>query len=225
MGLSDINYKGHAYTWSRGRHARTPMYQRLDKVVANDMWIHHFPNAYTKHMPRYLSDHAPILLFFHPTHRGNFDNNLHSTPFRFKNCWLTNPTLAHIVKQAWSPMTSSASGQNNPLSFKLASVTTSFYAWRRAFAPTYIKNNIKHMEQELLTIQYLPPSLDNMSKEASLQLNLEDLRNIENDYWKQRAKAHWLTDSDRNSKYFHAQATHRKTKILFWASITTMING
>lgn len=32
----------------------------------------------------------------------------------------------------------------------------------------------------------------------------------EDSYWRQRAKAHWFKDGDRNTKYFHASATARK---------------
>ncbi|XP_074347084.1 uncharacterized protein LOC141685904 [Apium graveolens] len=39
---------------------------------------------------------------------------------------------------------------------------------------------------------------------------LEDLLMHEELYWKQRAKAFWLTEGDTNSKYFHAAASKRK---------------
>ena len=39
---------------------------------------------------------------------------------------------------------------------------------------------------------------------------LNELMKQEETYWKQRAKAFWLTEGDTNSKFFHAQASARK---------------
>lgn len=39
---------------------------------------------------------------------------------------------------------------------------------------------------------------------------LNELLYHEELYWKQRAKAHWLTEGDTNSKFFHAAASKRK---------------
>ncbi|KAK9931693.1 hypothetical protein M0R45_018961 [Rubus argutus] len=47
---------------------------------------------------------------------------------------------------------------------------------------------------------------------AHLQSILEGLLQQESDYWKQRAKVLWLTDGDRNTKYFHRKASNRRAK-------------
>ncbi|KAK9901868.1 hypothetical protein M0R45_001892 [Rubus argutus] len=47
---------------------------------------------------------------------------------------------------------------------------------------------------------------------AHLQSILEGLLQQESDYWKQRAKVIWLTNGDRNTKYFHRKAPNRRAK-------------
>lgn len=42
---------------------------------------------------------------------------------------------------------------------------------------------ITSLEQDLLSVQSHPPIPANLSHEASIQLRLEDLREIENKYW------------------------------------------
>ena len=48
-------------------------------------------------------------------------------------------------------------------------------------------------------------------EDLSLEINrlrgkLNDLLDDEEMYWGQRAKAHWLKEGDKNTKFFHAQA-------------------
>ena len=51
--------------------------------------------------------------------------------------------------------------------------------------------------------------------DLSLEINrlrgeINALLNDEEIYWEQRAKAHWLKEDDRNTKFFHAQASERR---------------
>ena len=52
-------------------------------------------------------------------------------------------------------------------------------------------------------------------EDLSLEINrlrgeLNDLLDDEEMYWGQRAKAHWLKEGDKNTKFFHAQASERR---------------
>lgn len=50
-----------------------------------------------------------------------------------------------------------------------------------------------------------------MSAEINrLRREINDLLNDVEIYWGQRAKAHWLKEGDRNTKFFHAQASERQ---------------
>ena len=45
---------------------------------------------------------------------------------------------------------------------------------------------------------------------SCLRRDINDLLDDEEIYWGQRAKALWLKESDKNTKFFHAQASERR---------------
>ena len=52
-------------------------------------------------------------------------------------------------------------------------------------------------------------------EDLSLEINrlrgeLNNLLDDDEMYWGQREKAHWLNEGDKNTKFFHAQASERR---------------
>lgn len=62
-GLADLGFHGPPFTWSRGKRVATRIEERLDRFVADPYWQIMFPSASIKHLPRFVSDHNPILLY------------------------------------------------------------------------------------------------------------------------------------------------------------------
>uniref|UniRef100_A0ACD5WIG9 Uncharacterized protein n=1 Tax=Avena sativa TaxID=4498 RepID=A0ACD5WIG9_AVESA len=61
-GLFDLGFSGPAYTWTNKRFSSTPIFERLDRCLANAEWCTLFPNTNVFNLPIILSDHAPILI-------------------------------------------------------------------------------------------------------------------------------------------------------------------
>ena len=63
-GLFDLGFSGPAYTWTNMRFSSRPIFERLDRCLANADWCVMFPNTNIFNLPiiHSLSDHAPILI-------------------------------------------------------------------------------------------------------------------------------------------------------------------
>lgn len=60
--LIDLGYRGPAFTWSNNQQIGTLIRQKLDRVLASATWTALFPSAAVYHLPKFNSDHHPILL-------------------------------------------------------------------------------------------------------------------------------------------------------------------
>lgn len=85
--LRGMDFLGASFTWSNGRGGKENIQERLDRVLATSEWIELFPNRQVRHLPRYKSDHAPIVLecFVENDSKSN-----HKVPRRFQleHMWL-----------------------------------------------------------------------------------------------------------------------------------------
>ena len=64
--MMDIGFAGPRYTWTNRREIQTLIQERIDKFFVNPQWCLLYPDAKVTHLPRYHSDHCPILLEMQP---------------------------------------------------------------------------------------------------------------------------------------------------------------
>lgn len=58
--LRDIHINGGLYTWSNNQS--DPTLEKLDRILINEEWEKIFPLTNIRKIPRYLSDHNPLIL-------------------------------------------------------------------------------------------------------------------------------------------------------------------
>ncbi|KAL8546390.1 hypothetical protein ACS0TY_006206 [Phlomoides rotata] len=111
LSLLDLGFVGDTLTWTNGRAGIDNIQIRLDRAFANPLWRLGFPEARVIHLPRYKSDHSPILIEcnpLYPTKAGRI--NKKKRLFHFEKMWLENDTCANVVASGWDR-------GNNDLSF------------------------------------------------------------------------------------------------------------
>ncbi|KAL0320306.1 UNVERIFIED_CONTAM: putative mitochondrial protein [Sesamum radiatum] len=201
-GLQDIGFEGAMFTWCN--HREEP---NLDRVCSDTKWANLFPRAKVSHVAASCSDHSALLVAL--------DGELTRSPprtkqrFRFEAVWVFSRACADIIKQTWDSIQApSYQGLLN----KIRTTRLHLKQWdRESF------ENIRRQSQKLHErICHLKEGAITPSSKAeveSLRNSLERLVVSEELLWKQRAKALWLAEGDRNTGFFHAKANeHRLNK-------------
>ena len=135
-GVKDLGYKGSRFTWQRGNSPSTLIRERLDRMLADDEWCDLFPSWEVVHLPRYRSDHAPLLLKTGINDHFRRGNKL----FKFEAMWLSQDECGTVVQEAWR-----ASGGDDVLS-RLEAVSNKLSSWAsKAFG------NLKKRKKDALS--------------------------------------------------------------------------
>ena len=146
----------------------------MDRGICNPDWQSLFPKAGVRHLVAPNSDHNLILLDTH------LESSKGSRPFRFEEMWARDESSIEVVEKAWAiPVEGS---QNLKLMKRIHNVHQEFISWNRQVFG-YAKTRIKELEDHLKELQDLPPSQENLSKEAALNLELNE--------WFEREEVKW----------------------------------
>jgi hypothetical protein len=75
-----------------------------------------------------------------------------------------------------------------------------------------IPRQIKLLQQDIHDKKAKIPSREDIDNIHQLENSLDNFIKLEETWWAQRAKAHWLQHGDKNSKFFHYKASQRNIK-------------
>ncbi|XP_074323146.1 uncharacterized protein LOC141660083 [Apium graveolens] len=184
-GLTELDLVGGEFTWERSKGSPRWVRERLDRAFANGSWWRKFPLYKLTVTHTISSDHDPIIL-----EHVNVNVTYSRKQFRFKfeNTWINEPNFKKEVAEYWKSIP--------PMHMlpKLLSVSSFMEKWGRIF----------------FTSLEIKVDDDGIKQYFAEKSKLDEILYHEELYWRQRAKAFWLTEGDTNSKFFHSAATKRK---------------
>nr|WMB96902.1 reverse transcriptase [Solanum melongena]WMB97092.1 reverse transcriptase [Solanum aethiopicum] len=98
--LMDPGCIGGVFTFIRRVHGRVILQERLDRLLWNEEAVLAFPEGKVFTLPRFCSDHNPIMFSSHDNHIPNKE----ARPFCFEAAWLTHDGFDRsiIFKECWS---------------------------------------------------------------------------------------------------------------------------
>ncbi|RVW44240.1 Transposon TX1 uncharacterized 149 kDa protein [Vitis vinifera] len=158
-------------------------------------------------LPRWTSDHWPIVLETNPFKWG-------PTPFRFENMWLHHPSFKESFGSWWREFQGDG-WEGHKFMRKLQFLKAKLKEWNKnAFGDLIERKkcilldiaNFDSMEQE----GGLSPEL--LIQRAVRKGELEELILREEIHWRQKARVKWVKEGDCNSKFFHKVANGRRNR-------------
>lgn len=185
-GLFDLGYNGPAYTWCNKRYSSKPLYERLDRFLANAEWSSLFPNANIYNLPILQGDHAPIMAVLH----SKFKKPTYH--FKFENWWLLEDDFQGTAKQAWEAT------HNYQFTARTRYLTGALKSWRKKKKP--LQNQLNDIEEKIKEIQEKPFQEQDHNAEEKLTVAYEQTMTRLTEYYKQRAKKHWAIHGDKNTR-------------------------
>lgn len=203
--LSGIRYEGSNFTWCNNQRGGRRIWQRLDRFLCNGAAMAQFPELVVNHLPRIISDHAPILV--------SLARPVKYRPrFIFQRMWLDHPNFLSVVAQVWGEKVQGSCSfrvEEKPRRLK-----SKLKCWNwQVFG--HIRNKLEQLKQLQTDLETRLQIHWNYREDEALHNCNSEMRQIlawETEILYQKTRAKWIQEGDRNTKFFHALVRDRRSK-------------
>eukprot|EP00253_Pinus_taeda_P033267 PITA_33267 len=205
--LMDIIPKNRKYTWNNRRLGPGNIMERLDRILVNISLLSSFAAGHTKVLNSTVSDHFPILLTL------DSHSQLGPIPFRYNPLWRSNAEAAAIIEATWNHHV-----EGSPSfiwEMKIKNTRKALKDWAKVSykEPEKIKKKLQQDLDEIQTqIEHHGLTHQLKNKEWEAQGQLMRIKREEEIKWRIKSRQVWLKEGDKNTAYFHKQATVRKVR-------------
>ncbi|GAU23111.1 hypothetical protein TSUD_305580 [Trifolium subterraneum] len=169
--------------------------------MCNVSWRLRFHEGFAKVLPRVQSDHHPIIVI------SDGETNMgRNRPFRYEAAWGTHENFRQLLQENWI--------RERDLVDLLSNLTNNLTVWNKE-----VFGNIFRRKKELLARLNGIQNSSNYgysnfleTLENELQQQLTTTLYQEECLWYQKSRGKWITDGDRNTKYYHSKTIVRRRR-------------
>lgn len=203
---------GYPFTWCNRRFGPQIIEERLDRALCSKNWGNIFQEFPAVHLETWSSDHYPIVMEVAEKVRGASYNKRTFPRIHYEDMWSPYEKCQEIVRREWLEQ-SKWDGTITSEQFK--KVAKRSLAELKLWSRTEFggrEKKVKELINELKSVKHNFEHYMSGEKIKRLEKQIDNMLLDEEVYWKQRSRADWLLEGDRNTKFFHAKATVRKRK-------------
>ncbi|XP_071740250.1 uncharacterized protein [Rutidosis leptorrhynchoides] len=203
INMVDVNHCGFKYTWNQRPNSSSGIIKKIDRVMANDVFINGYTNAYVTFQPYRTSDHCPAVL------RVPVDMEKKVRSFKFSNYIAKKEGFKATVQRGWNLEVHGYSMYRLVQRLRIMKKDLRKLMWCNGDVHEKVKQSLRVLEEAQRV-------LDNAPDDRSCRENASDALKVynqalldEESFLKQKSKIEWLRVGDRNSAYFHRVAKGR----------------
>ncbi|XP_074306668.1 uncharacterized protein LOC141641926 [Silene latifolia] len=200
-GLRDIPFEGYEYTFDNGQVGDDNRQCRLDRALVTDLWLDLFPYSKLIHLDREWSDHSPICVHLARTREENVKQK---KQFRFEQVWVGEEGCEDAVQRAWME------GSDDMMA-TIRRCAMELQEWKGVSIGKIVRD-LKKKRGRLKTLNEGSRRVRDVNERKKILKEIADLIRQEEVFWRQRSRALWLRDGDKNTSFFHRKATQRKER-------------
>ncbi|CAL2258641.1 unnamed protein product [Prunus armeniaca] len=201
--LSSTRFTGYPFTWARRYPDGSIVEERLDRCVANGVFLGRYSYMTTIHLVTVGSDHYLIQVdacVVDPEASVKWSRRFH-----FEEMWTKEPDFDKVIEEAWRT-TDGVEGISNSLSLCAKDLKT----WNHVHFGN-VCNQLNYAYKELAALQGRLTTYQHVLK-ARVEDTISDLLEKHEIMWRQRSRVVWLKEGDKNTHFFHGRASSRSKR-------------
>lgn len=207
--LFDLGFKGPCWTFNNKQEGIKNVRARLDRGVASPTWTDYFKKANMEHICSSRSDHLPLLVRFGQRKEWRPKGDKRQKIFRYEHMWERSGSLQSMIDSSWKRDGPAANLE--AVIEKLASMQKELRGWAKRDFGSVLKQTVE-IRNKLSMLWNAPYSVEQQKSINKCSVELDELLLREELMWRQRSRATYLREGDRNTKWFQRKATWRKKK-------------
>lgn len=199
-GLLDLGFNGYPFTWSNGRFGSENIQGRLDRAMALEDFINKFSPIKVNHLARFRSDHLTLAVCLEAFSANERKKKRHI--FCFEEVGSRDDKCDRLIQQNWTKTGGSCEE-------KLAAMKYLDEEFKE-LRTNVIKKEIIATENKLKNDNLWDEAPSSIQAYKDLEREYVELLKKEETLWRQRSRATWLKDGDKNTKFFHGKVGQRR---------------
>ena len=197
-GLRELKHLGYKLSWYGVRNEEL-VQCRLDRSLANSVWLDWFPHASAQYLRKICSDHSPVLTNLEGI------NWKRKTRFRYDQRWCKRQGFCEMVSRGWQEQ----EGGNLSFMSRIARCRKQISQWKRSAKPN---SALRIREIQYKLYMATRQTGDDPGEISRLRSELNEEYLNEEVFWWQQCRLNWIRAGDRNTKYFHAVTKNRRAQ-------------